>query len=77
MARRVCARCGLAANTVVIGVSAVLAYLDLCEAHLDELLRGARPLGPETGFPGARQAGGAQRGRRALRGTDPTPRANG
>lgn len=40
-----CARCGEAATTVVVELSAVTAYLDVCESHLAELLRGARPVG--------------------------------
>lgn len=44
-----CAGCGKPASTVVIELSALLAYLDLCEAHLAELLAGARPIeGPDT-----------------------------
>lgn len=39
-----CARCGEAATTVVVELSAVTAYLDVCESHLAELLRGARPV---------------------------------
>lgn len=39
-----CARCGRPSTTVVIEVSVVLAYLDLCEPHLQELLHGARPV---------------------------------
>ena len=39
-----CARCDEPATTVVIGVSAVTAYLDLCEDHLASLLQGARPV---------------------------------
>lgn len=39
-----CARCGEAATTVVVEFSAVTAYLDVCESHLAELLRGARPV---------------------------------
>jgi hypothetical protein len=38
-----CARCDEAATTVVIEFSAATAYLDLCEEHLADLLRGARP----------------------------------
>jgi hypothetical protein len=39
-----CVRCGEAATTVVVEFSAVTAYLDVCERHLAELLRGARPI---------------------------------
>jgi hypothetical protein len=39
-----CARCDAAATTVVIEVAAIVAYLDLCERHLEELLDGARPV---------------------------------
>jgi hypothetical protein len=39
-----CARCGEAATTVVVELSAVTAYLDVCESHLAELLRGAHPV---------------------------------
>jgi hypothetical protein len=38
-----CARCDEPATTVVLGFSDVLAYLDLCPPHLEDLLRGARP----------------------------------
>jgi hypothetical protein len=38
-----CARCEEPATTVVVEFSAVTAYLDLCEEHLADLLRGARP----------------------------------
>jgi hypothetical protein len=38
-----CARCDEPATTVVVEFSAVTAYLDLCEEHLADLLRGARP----------------------------------
>jgi hypothetical protein len=41
-----CARCHEPATTVVIGFSAVTAYVDLCERHLADLLRGARPAEP-------------------------------
>lgn len=37
-----CARCDEPATIVVVEVSAVTAYLDLCEEHLADLLRGAR-----------------------------------
>lgn len=37
-----CARCDEPATTVVIELSALTAYLDLCEEHLADLLRGAR-----------------------------------
>lgn len=37
-----CARCDEPATTVVLGFSGVLAYLDLCPPHLQDLLRGAR-----------------------------------
>lgn len=47
------------AGTVVIGVSGVLVYLDLCEAHHDELLRGARPIGSARRLPAPRQKGEA------------------
>ncbi|HWL90626.1 MAG TPA: hypothetical protein VNP90_04615 [Actinomycetota bacterium] len=39
----VCTRCDEDGTTVVIEFSAVVAYLDLCERHLADLLRGARP----------------------------------
>lgn len=42
-----CVRCGEAATTVVVEFSAVMAYLDVCERHLAELLRGARPIDEE------------------------------
>lgn len=55
-----CARCGGDATTLVIECSVVLAYLDLCEPHLDELLRGARPLAlTETVRPGVGSGAGA------------------
>jgi hypothetical protein len=38
-----CARCDEPATTVVVEFSAVTAYLDLCEEHLADLLRGAHP----------------------------------
>lgn len=38
-----CTRCDEPATTVVVEFSAVTAYLDLCEKHLADLLRGARP----------------------------------
>jgi hypothetical protein len=38
-----CARCDEPATTVVVEFSAVTAYVDLCEEHLADLLRGARP----------------------------------
>jgi hypothetical protein len=38
-----CARCDEPATTVVVEFSAVTAYVDLCEDHLADLLRGARP----------------------------------
>jgi hypothetical protein len=37
-----CARCGEQGTTVVIEFSAATTYLDLCEKHLSDLLRGAR-----------------------------------
>jgi hypothetical protein len=47
--RATCARCGEAASTVVIELSALRAYLDLCEPHLAELLQNARPTtSPDT-----------------------------
>ena len=39
-----CARCGARSTTVVIGFSVVEVYLDLCEVHLADLLRHARPV---------------------------------
>jgi hypothetical protein len=41
-----CARCDEPATTVVVEFSAVTAYLDLCEEHLADLLRAARPADP-------------------------------
>jgi hypothetical protein len=38
-----CARCDRSSTTIVIEFAAVQVYLDLCEEHLAELLRGARP----------------------------------
>jgi hypothetical protein len=46
-----CVRCDEAATTVVIEFSAVTAYLDLCERHVADLLRGARPI--EVSGPGS------------------------
>jgi hypothetical protein len=44
---RGCVRCESdSESTVVIGFLVVQTYLDLCGAHLEELLDGARPLGP-------------------------------
>lgn len=46
-----CARCDEPATTVVVEFSAVTAYVDLCERHLADLLRGARPAdmrGPDS-----------------------------
>lgn len=41
-----CARCGAAdASTAVIMLGATYAYLDVCDEHLTELLRNARPVG--------------------------------
>lgn len=37
-----CTRCDEDGTTVVVEFSAVVAYLDLCERHLADLLRGAR-----------------------------------
>jgi hypothetical protein len=37
-----CARCNEPATTVVVEFSAMTAYVDLCEQHLGEFLRGAR-----------------------------------
>jgi hypothetical protein len=39
-----CARCDESATTVVVEFSVVQVYLDLCDEHLRELLRGARRL---------------------------------
>jgi len=38
-----CARCDETAITVIVEFSVVQVYLDLCDEHLGELLRGARP----------------------------------
>ena len=38
-----CAQCGEPATVVTIEVGEVLAEIDLCDEHLDRLLRGARP----------------------------------
>lgn len=37
-----CSRCGRPATMAVVEVSAVTVYVDLCEHHLADLLRGAR-----------------------------------
>lgn len=37
-----CARCDGTAITVIVEFSVVQVYLDLCDEHLNELLRGAR-----------------------------------
>jgi hypothetical protein len=54
----ICARCDGEATTVVVEFSAVTAYVDLCERHLADLMRGARPIGeanlPEHHDPGGR-----------------------
>jgi hypothetical protein len=39
-----CAHCGEPATTVVVELSGIVAYLDVCERHLADLLRGAKPL---------------------------------
>ena len=48
-----CARCGEPATTVVVELSALTAYVDLCERHLAELLVGARHIqgAGDKGFP--------------------------
>jgi hypothetical protein len=46
-----CARCDEPATTVVFEFSAVTAYLDLCEDHLADLLRGARAADPMSPGP--------------------------
>jgi len=38
-----CAHCGEPATTVVVELTGIVAYLDVCEHHLAELLRGAKP----------------------------------
>lgn len=43
-----CSRCGEAGTVVIVEVAAVTLYLDLCEAHLADLLRGAREVGGRT-----------------------------
>src|SRR5687768_14455182 len=43
---RQCSRCGASGVTVAVGLAMTFAYLDLCELHLAELLRGARPIDP-------------------------------
>jgi hypothetical protein len=41
-----CATCGApSATTAVIGLGATYAYLDVCDEHLSDLLRNARPTG--------------------------------
>jgi hypothetical protein len=41
-----CARCGAAGtSTAVIGLGGTYAYLDVCDEHLSDLLRNARPTG--------------------------------
>jgi hypothetical protein len=47
-----CARCDEPATTVVVEFSAVTAYLDLCEEHLADLLRGARAAHVTANGPG-------------------------
>jgi hypothetical protein len=39
-----CDRCGGPASTVVIELPVLMAYLDLCQVHLGDLLRNARPI---------------------------------
>ena len=39
-----CAHCGEPATVVTIEVGEVQAEIDLCDEHLDRLLRGARPV---------------------------------
>ncbi len=39
-----CDRCGRPASTVVIELPVLVAYLDLCHAHLGDLVRNARPV---------------------------------
>jgi hypothetical protein len=43
-----CIQCGCSATVVTIEVSGVQAEIDLCEEHLDQLLRGARPVPGRT-----------------------------
>jgi hypothetical protein len=43
-----CIQCGGPAMVVTIEVSGVQAEIDLCEEHLDQLLRGARPVPGRT-----------------------------
>jgi hypothetical protein len=50
-----CVRCDEAATTVVIEFSAVTAYLDLCERHVADLLRGARSI--DVSDPGSHRSG--------------------
>jgi hypothetical protein len=46
-----CSRCGASGVTVAVGLSATFVYLDLCELHLAELLRRARPIERPTSGP--------------------------
>jgi hypothetical protein len=47
-----CARCGAAGtSTAVIGLGVAYAYLDVCDEHLIELLRNARPRDTDTEEP--------------------------
>jgi hypothetical protein len=39
-----CAHCDEPATTVVVELAGIVAYLDVCERHLADLLRGVRPL---------------------------------
>lgn len=47
-----CERCGGLASTVVIELPVLMAYLDLCHAHLGDLLRNARPVERRVSRPG-------------------------
>jgi hypothetical protein len=65
-----CARCGEAGTTIVVEFSGVMAYLDLCEGHLADLLAGARPKDVAPSLPHGSPE-------EAWVGSDPRPAAPG
>jgi hypothetical protein len=61
-----CARCGRPSTTVVVGFSALYAYLDLCEEHLREVLDGARRVEPGSPSSAERRRNGEKHGQASV-----------